>query len=148
MGTIMKNLQIVLTFFFLFCLTELPAAEKYFKVNGNVNYKIKKGIIYIKMFSEEEFEKKEDPKFVRVIKLDNDKSQKISFEFTDVPEGIYAIRCFQDLNGNRKIDMGLFGPKEPYGFYRIKGDIHKPPEFNDLSFIIDKNINNIKIRLR
>lgn len=41
----------------------------------------------------------------------------MQFTFTDLPEGKYAIKIFQDKNSNRVLDTGFFGiPKEPYGF--------------------------------
>lgn len=47
-------------------------------------------------------------------------SADVSF---DVPHGEYAISVFQDLNGNNKLDKGLFGiPKEPIGL----GNNHRP----------------------
>jgi len=46
-------------------------------------------------------------------------TKKVSFEFKDVKKGIYWIRCFQDLNGNGKLDFGLFGPIEPWGYVSI-----------------------------
>jgi uncharacterized protein (DUF2141 family) len=36
--------------------------------------------------------------------------------FADVPHGDYAVKLFQDANDNQKLDMGLMGPKERYGF--------------------------------
>lgn len=80
--------------------------------------------------------------------MNESKTTKAYFKFNNIPGGEYAIKCFQDLNNNKKIDMGLFGPKEPYGFYLVKKDVNKPPGFDDLSFLINKNINDIIITLR
>lgn len=40
-----------------------------------------------------------------------------TFLITDVPAGTYAVAVFQDINGNGKLDVNLFGfPKEPFAF--------------------------------
>ena len=89
---------------------------------------------------------KNEPKFVSIIDLPQN-TTKVYFEFNNVPEGIYAIKCFQDLNNNNRIDMGLFGPKEPYGLYRVKKRFFGAPKFENLSFYLYKNISNIKLKL-
>lgn len=48
-----------------------------------------------------------------------------TFRF-DVRPGRYALSAFEDLNGNGILDMGMFGPKEPSGFWRPFGGWHKP----------------------
>jgi uncharacterized protein (DUF2141 family) len=39
------------------------------------------------------------------------------FHFT-VPPGRWAVSAFEDRNNNGVLDMGLFSPKEPNGFWR------------------------------
>jgi len=48
-----------------------------------------------------------------------------TFRF-DIRPGRYALSAFEDLNGNGILDMGMFGPKEPSGFWRPFGGWHKP----------------------
>jgi uncharacterized protein (DUF2141 family) len=69
-------------------------------------------------------------------------SKKIAYEFLSVLGGTYGIRCFQDLNGNGKLDKGLFGPSEPWALsWTVKKRF--PPRFNDISFDLheDKKLN-------
>ena len=61
-------------------------------------------------------------------------------------DGFYALLLFQDLNGNKKLDVGLFGPKEPYGFSNNPEILFLPPSFEDVLFEI-KSDQNITIRL-
>ena len=35
--------------------------------------------------------------------------------FSDVPAGRYAVAAVHDANGNKKVDGGMFGYKEPWG---------------------------------
>jgi uncharacterized protein (DUF2141 family) len=42
-------------------------------------------------------------------------TQKV--EFSNLPDGSYAIAVFHDLNSNKVLDKNFFGvPSEPYGF--------------------------------
>jgi penicillin V acylase-like amidase (Ntn superfamily)/uncharacterized protein (DUF2141 family) len=58
-----------------------------------------------------------------------------------VKKGTYAIACFHDINGNKKLDGGMFGiPKEPYAFYRNKkGLFGLPPKYEDIKFDLLKD---------
>jgi len=44
--------------------------------------------------------------------------REVSFRFENVPQGTYCIKAFQDVDGDRRLEIGRFGPKEPSGFYR------------------------------
>jgi uncharacterized protein (DUF2141 family) len=61
-------------------------------------------------------------------------SESLQFIF-DLPEGIYAVKIFQDINENRKCDEGWFHIlKEPYGL----GNNFRPklsaPSFDNCKF--------------
>ena len=51
-----------------------------------------------------------------------------------VPPGRYAVKCFQDTNGNRKLDIGMFGPKEPWAVHRPARPKLRPPRFEEMAF--------------
>ncbi len=53
---------------------------------------------------------------VRVARIDVAAGDRTA-TFESLPDGDYAIRAFQDLNGNGRMDSNPFGmPTEPYGF--------------------------------
>ncbi|MDT0506385.1 DUF2141 domain-containing protein [Novosphingobium sp. MMS21-SN21R] len=52
----------------------------------------------------------------------------------DVPAGRYAIAVLHDENGNKKMDMTLFLPKEGYGFSRDAPVKMAPPKFDAAAF--------------
>jgi uncharacterized protein (DUF2141 family) len=63
--------------------------------------------------SAEQFYEKE--KAFRAVKIPI-KDKKATCEFKDIPKGTYAVRLYQDENGNGKLDKNFVGyPKEPYG---------------------------------
>jgi len=53
--------------------------------------------------------------------------ESVSFEFSDVPPGRYAVVVFQDINGNRALDRTPLGiPLEPYALSNGAGRKGRP----------------------
>jgi uncharacterized protein (DUF2141 family) len=67
------------------------------------------------------------------------------FQFHVAP-GAWAISAYEDENENGVLDMGMFGPKEPSGFWRPFHQWRKP-RFADVSSTIDKDTPNADIQL-
>ena len=65
--------------------------------------------------------------------------ERIAYEFTGISKGVYGMRCFQDLNGNRKLDKGLLGPEEPWAL-TWNGEKRFPPRFEDISFQLSGDV--------
>lgn len=63
-----------------------------------------------------------------------------------IPEGLWALSAFEDENDNGVLDMGLFRPKEPSGFWRPFHGWRKP-RFADVAALIDRDITSADIRL-
>jgi uncharacterized protein (DUF2141 family) len=56
----------------------------------------------------------------------------------DVPDGQYAVSVYQDLNGNARLDRGVFRqPTEPFGFSKAKHPFFKAPDFQQCAFEIE-----------
>ena len=68
-----------------------------------------------------------------------------NFRF-DVPRGRWALSAFEDVNDNGKLDMGIFGPKEPSGFWRPFHAWRKP-RFDDVAVEITEDWTGVEIRL-
>jgi uncharacterized protein (DUF2141 family) len=71
---------------------------------------------------------------------------ELVFHF-DVPPGRWAVSAFEDRNGNGILDMGLFGPKEPSGFWRSFTGWHKP-RFDEVASLVERDTTNADITLR
>jgi uncharacterized protein (DUF2141 family) len=69
-----------------------------------------------------------------------------SFGFKVSP-GRWALSAFEDKNGNGVLDMGLFGPKEPAGFWRPFTAWHKP-SFDDVATLVEHDVSNANVTLR
>lgn len=105
---------------FLFFASMVIAETDGFTIRGIVNYN-NSGAIIVKLLDQSEFERDisgKDPQSPFILKINADPSKgeikSVQFLFTNVPAGAYAISVFQDVNGNGKLDMGLFGPVEPW----------------------------------
>lgn len=63
------------------------------------------------------------------------KEKVLSIPCQGMPAGTYSISLFQDENGNRKLDTGIFGiPKEKYGFSNDAEGVIGPPSYDKCRF--------------
>jgi uncharacterized protein (DUF2141 family) len=59
-------------------------------------------------------------------------------EFTDLPDGLYAIGASHDRNGNRMVDTNLVGmPKEAWGVSRNARPTFRAPRFDEAAVAIE-----------
>jgi uncharacterized protein (DUF2141 family) len=125
----------------VFCLTAcLPAASNTVNLSGQVFGSSGKHVVYVALWQAKGF--LERP--VRQIRIEPGAARAFHFE---VPAGRWAISAFEDRNGNGVLDMGLFGPKEPSGFWRsFKG--HHKPRFDEVSTLIERDTPTADIVLR
>lgn len=68
--------------------------------------------------------------------------------FADVPFGEYAVKVFHDANENEKLDMGLMGPKEAYGFSNNARGRFGPPSYADAKFVLFQEELTIEIEVK
>jgi uncharacterized protein (DUF2141 family) len=64
-----------------------------------------------------------------------------------VPAGRWALSAFEDVNGNGVLDMGMFGPKEPSGFWHSFHAWRKP-RFEDVAVSVARDIDDADIKLK
>jgi len=66
-----------------------------------------------------------------------------------LPTGTYAVRVFQDIDGDGKMSKNPFGlPTEPYGFSRDAMGQMGPPTFDDAAFEVKAGANAQTLRLK
>jgi uncharacterized protein (DUF2141 family) len=59
-------------------------------------------------------------------------------EFTDLPDGLYAVGSSHDLNGNRVVDTNLVGmPKEAWGVSRNARPRFRAPRFDEAAVALE-----------
>lgn len=108
------------------------------------------GDIYMGLITKDEFKQKKPAGFGQRIEVTPAMLNvgKAPFEFQNVPPGTYAIQCFQDLNGNEKMDSILKIPTEPWGVYRSARPLMRAPRFKEMSFEVHRDIGDIQILLK
>ena len=63
-----------------------------------------------------------------------------TLQFLNVADGEYAIKVFQDLDYDRKLNTNMFGiPKEPYGFSNSARGKMGPPSYEQVLFQVTGN---------
>lgn len=114
----------------IFAQTTTNKLEEGISVTASVvNALSDKGTVKFAFYNEENFMKQ--PIYAKSASVENGKSTVL---FENVPQGIYAILCFQDENGNNRMDFEQNGmPKENYG---ASNNImtYGPPEFDSSKF--------------
>jgi uncharacterized protein (DUF2141 family) len=85
------------------------------------------GVMRVALFSEHNSFPSDKPDFGTSSLIYNAES---TVEFHNVPFGQYAVSVFHDKNANAKLDIGLFGPVERYGFSNGARGILGPPSFD------------------
>lgn len=89
----------------------------------------------------------DSPKYLsRVVKADG---KKVTATFPEVPYGTYAIKTFQDLDGDGKLKTGFLGaPDEPWGFSNDASGLMGPAEFSDAKFELKESELELVIHLK
>jgi uncharacterized protein (DUF2141 family) len=67
--------------------------------------------------------------------------------FENVPFGEYAVSAFHDENANQKLDFGLFGPVEAYGFSNGARSF-LPPPFDKAKVFFHERVMTATIEIR
>jgi uncharacterized protein (DUF2141 family) len=107
------------------------------------NVQVGKGTIVVEIWNDEKtFLKK--PLVAKSRKADN---QSLEFSF-ELPEGEYAISVYQDINDNKKLDLGIFNiPKEPVGFGNNFRPKFSAPKYKDCAIILNRTM-EIEIEIK
>ncbi len=89
--------------------------------------------------------------FMKAAPIQGEKSKIVdgvaTITFKNVPEGVFAISCFHDKNGNNRMDFEENGmPKENYGVSNNNMS-YGPPMWADAKFEVGTEDLNLEIRM-
>jgi uncharacterized protein (DUF2141 family) len=108
----------------------------------------KPGTVFISLLDEKGF--KDNYRYLKRLTLtvgpDEIKAGKVSFEFTEIPTGIYSLSAFLDVNGNGRLDSGVFGPLEPWANFRRARPLMRGPNWEEVAFPVDKNVTDAALK--
>jgi len=87
------------------------------------------------------------PKYLS--RVEKAKGDTVSVTFPAVPYGTYAIKAFQDLDGDGKLKTGFMGsPEEPWGFSNDATGFMGPADFSDAKFDLNAPELELTIHLK
>ncbi|ELR69245.1 hypothetical protein C900_05316 [Fulvivirga imtechensis AK7] len=69
-------------------------------------------------------------KEVKAMSIDVTSTKDYVFEIEGLPVGTYAVSIIHDENNNGKLDMGVMGPEEGYGFSNNARSMFGPAPFH------------------
>jgi len=123
------------------------SAEELHSVAGRVTSS-RPGTVYLQIVDEAGFNEEENG-FSRgtIIEIRSRENPTETFVLEKIPPGIYGIRSFLDTNSNGKIDFSLRGI-EPWGTYRPVRPFMRGPRFNEISFFLNENLEDIEVVLK
>ena len=126
----------------IFAQTSPNKLEKGISVTASVvNATNDKGTVKFALYNEENFMKQ--PIYGKSAAIENGKSTVV---FENVPQGFYAILCYQDENDNNRMDFDESGlPKEDYGASNNMMT-YGPPEFESTKFEVKEENLTLEIK--
>ncbi|MFO8063735.1 MAG: DUF2141 domain-containing protein [Spirochaetota bacterium] len=135
----------------LYVISPALAANDSYVVSGTVSGIEEKGTLFVVIVDRQRWDdptgSETDEGYAQGFSADVDDQESISYSLEDVPPGTYAIRAFIDTNDNEDLDMGMLGPREPWGVYRATGRVVGPPRFEELSFTVDEDVRDADFEL-
>ncbi len=123
-------------------LATITSVSAGYTLSGTVSGCGKTGTVFVAVFDEKAWDA-EMPLWHVELKPPTGGST-LSFSFTGIPAGEYAVFAFQDEDSNGTLNLGLLGPTEPWGTYRHVSII---PTFSAMAFQLNGNKTGIKITI-
>ncbi len=133
----MKKLIILLTV--LIAASTLQAQNKLTIVVNGIEEQ--KGQLFVALYDENSFLQK--PLIGKIINVE---VAELSIAFDSLKLENYAVAIFHDKNGNGKLDMGAYGPTEPYAFSNNAEGVFGPPSFEACLIKVDTDT-RVQIKL-
>ena len=124
----------------------VAAQEAAHTVAGEIRFS-ESGVIYVALLTEETFGRRREPAYLQVLTPQSE-ANVVAFRFESIPAGRYALRVFQDVNGDGTPNVGPRGPREPFGMHRRPERLRFPPRFEDSAFDVAGDVTDIQVELQ
>ena len=125
-----------------------PAADSAPAAELTVTFEVAQpaGDIYVGLYSKEASYTANQSEVARAVKVT---AGPIRVVFGGLAPGRYAVKAFQDLDGDKQLDVNPFGmPTEPFGFSNNAEPRFGQPPFADAAFELAPGANTQTIRMR
>lgn len=136
------SMFLLFTVFLVIGSTRGLHAQNKYTVQGKITELTGDANVYVSLQNKKEWKSKSDDDVtVGIILEASQVSADGSIDFSmQASAGKYLVSFFEDIDGNKKITMGFFGPKEPYGFYRVFKSKLRKPKFKEVFFELNKDM--------
>ena len=112
------------------------------------NVTSQEGKLYVGLYSKNQEFANVEGAFLKKIVDPISKTGAIEVGFDEVEEGEYALAIFHDRNSNDTLDKNFIGfPKEPFAFSNNFKPKFSEPEFEDCSFVLEKEGKSLSLVL-
>ena len=138
---------ISITFFIMSIASSLVFADQdsTYTISGQITNFNHHDTLYMALFNSEQSFCNEKMFMRKRFSPEKLQQDTVFFRFDSIPEGYYLIAVYQDLNGDRKLNKGFFGPTEPYLIYQPRyGKLR--PKFNKCKFQVHEDMKHIELR--
>ncbi len=144
--------QLLISFSFLIALVMVTDCfagdtDTTFTISGVItNYKPGKHIYLALYASQEDFNTRNftDKAWLKKDELPPD---SIQYTFSGVKTGYYIIAGYQDCNDDGKLNIGMFGPTEPFRIYKPRYGMFRP-KFSKCKFFVNSDIDTAHMALK
>ncbi|MFC1529346.1 DUF2141 domain-containing protein [Gemmatimonadota bacterium] len=146
-----RELMRYLTILFVLLLAAEPASaqQELYTIEGEVRFE-QEGGIYVYLVTEEVFGTPFTGIQDTLIQCSQEEQRegRVLFQFEGITPGTYGIRVFQDLDGNGRLNRGMFGPTEPWGMSWQGEKPKKWPKWKSIAFEVTSDIREMVIVLK
>jgi uncharacterized protein (DUF2141 family) len=111
-------------------------------VSGYITGVADKGDVYIAMYVNDDYER--EPDYGLVLPPDGTVNGRLAFRFDNIATDKYVMLVFQDTDGDGDLNLGMFGPTEPWGNYRRSRPF---PNFGNMLFVVEGDVTGIEVEL-
>jgi uncharacterized protein (DUF2141 family) len=122
--------------------------SKTVRISGEIQFKRTASIVLRLLSRDQSGKEGTERRQVLPISAEDAARGSVHYEFAELAPGRYAVMCFQDTNGNGKLDIGMFGPKEPATTYRLARPKFRAPHFEEMAFDATQDVTNADLILR
>jgi uncharacterized protein (DUF2141 family) len=118
------------------------------RIAGEIRFKKTASIVLRLLSRDQSGKERAERRQILPISAEDAARGSIHYEFAELMPGRYAVMCFQDTNGNGKLDIGMFGPKEPATAYRLARPKFRAPRFEEMAFDVAQDMASADLVLR
>ena len=143
----MNKIVLILVGLFMFVFFGSSFSDPLYKIEGEIRGLTGEKDVFVYILTEKVWDQKEKEFPAQLVIPSSEVLNNQAHYAFNKEKGDYCIFVFEDIDNNKKVTHGLFGPAEPIGFYKSAKPFFGPPSSKDFKFTLDRNIESADINL-